>query len=245
MIGAVVRRELLALYGTALGWLALAVAQWILAWLLFAQLEAYEALQPRLSAAGSTLGAADLVIAPTLNTAGLLVMLIAPLFGMQGLAAERRGARLALLLTAPAAPATLVLGKFFGQWLALLAVPALALGMTATLGLAVPLDLGRVASAALGLGLLAGFAAAVTLWLSSLGSHPAATAAGAYGVLLLLWLLDAAGSGAAWHWLALAPHLTAPLQGLVRVTDLAYFLSLTLAALALTTYRLWRLGGGR
>ena len=56
---------------------------------------------------------------------------------------------MALLLGAPVTPAAIVAGKFLGQWLALLTIPALALAMTATLGFAVPLDAGRLAGAAL------------------------------------------------------------------------------------------------
>jgi ABC-2 type transport system permease protein len=245
VITALARRELLAVFGTPLGWFALAVAQWALAWLLFLQLEAYEEMQPRLTAAGSTLGVTDLVITPTLNTASVLVMLIGPLFGLQGFAAERRSGRMALLLGAPVAPAAIVAGKFLGQWLALLTIPALALAMAATLGLAVPLDTGRLAAAALGLAGVAAMTAALGLWLSGYGRQPAAAAAATYGVLLVLWLLDSAGAEAAWQPLALAPRLARTLQGLVHAADMAYFVGLVLAGLTLATYRLWRAGGGR
>jgi ABC-2 type transport system permease protein len=245
VIGALAQRELTALYATPLGWLALAVSQLILAWLFFAQLEVYQELETELVASGTSLGAADLIVAPTLNTAGLLLLLIAPLFGMQGFAAERRNGSLALLLASPVGPLTLVLGKFLGQWLALWPLVVLALLTTASLGLAIPLDFGRLASSALGLLALSGLAAAVALWLSSLSVQPAAAAAATYGVFLLLWLLDAGGRETAWQWFALTPHLGAPLQGLARLTDLLYFVGLCLAALALATHRLWRLGGGR
>jgi ABC-2 type transport system permease protein len=245
MIAALARRELLAVFGTPLGWLALAVAQWVLAWLFFLQLEAYEELQPRLTAAGSALGVTDLVITPTLNTAGVLVLLIGPLFGMQGFAAERRSGRMALLLGAPVTPGAIVAGKFLGQWLALLTIPMLAIVMTATLGFAIPLDAGRLAAAMLGLAGVAALTAALGLWLSGYGRQPAAAAAATYGVLLVLWLLDSTGAQAAWQGLALAPRLARTLQGMVHAADLAYFVGLVLAGLALATYRLWQAGGGR
>ncbi len=246
MIFALARRELLALYTTPLAWLVLAGGQLILAWLFFAQLEVYQQIQPQLGASGSPLGLTDLVVAPTLNTAGLLLLLAAPLFGLQGIAAERRDGRIALLLSAPVSPLTLAAGKLLGQWLALLPLLLLALLTVTSLQSGTALDLGRLCGALLGLATLALFAAAVALWLSSLGSHPGAAAAAAYGLLLLLWLLDTGSNpDAPWQWLALAPHLGAPLKGLVRLTDLLYFGGLSGAALALTTYRLWQLGGGR
>ena len=246
MLPALIRRELLALYTTPLAWLVLAAGQLILAWLFFAQLEVYQKIQPSLAAGGALLGLTDLVAAPTLNTAGLLILVAAPLFGLQGIAAERRDGRIALLLSAPASPLTLAAGKLLGQWLALLPLPALALLTVGSLLDAAPLDLGRLLAAGIGLSLLALMAAAVALWISGLGSHPGAAAAGAYALLFLLWLLDTGTNpDAPWQWLALTPHLGAALKGLLRLTDLLYFGGLSAAALALTTHRLWQLGGGR
>lgn len=245
MILALAARELRALYTTPLAWLVLAGGQLILAWLFLTQLEVYQKIEPQLSVAGSVLGLADLVVMPTLNSAGLLLLLAAPLFGLQGIAAERRDGRIALLLSAPVAPLTLAVGKWLGQWLALLPLLLLALLTVGSLWAAAPLDPGRLATSALGLALFAAMAAAASLWLSSLGSHPAAAAAAAYGLLFLLWLLDSGGRDAPWQWFALTPHLSPSLKGLLRFSDLAYFGGLTTAALALTAHRLWQLRGGR
>ena len=246
MILTIARRELLLLYSTLLPWIALASAQLIITWLLFAQLEAYQKIQPDLVAGGSALGITDLVAIPTLNTTALLLLLVAPLFGMQGIAAERRDGRLALFLSAAPSPLVVTLGKVFGQWLALWPLIALAALPVASLLFATPLDTGRLLSATSSLILLALLTSAVSLWFSSLGSHPAATAAGAYGLLLLLWLLDTGDAAqTSWSWFALSPHLAAPFKGLLRISDLMYFLGISAAAIGLTTHKLWQLGGGR
>ena len=246
MILAIARRELMLLYTTTLPWTVLAAAQCILAWLLFAQLDAYRKIQPDLVAGGSSLGITELVAMPTFNTVALLVLLVAPLFGMQGIAAERRDGRMALFLAPAVSPLAVALGKALGQWLALWPLLALAVLTVSSLLLATPLDTGRVLSAALALGLLALMASTITLWLSGIGTHPAATAAGAYGLLLLLWLLDSGGAEpASWSWFALSPHLAAAFKGLLRVSDLVYYLGISAAAIGLTVHRLWQLGGGR
>lgn len=246
MILIIARRELLMLYTTLLPWIALASVQLIIAWLLFAQLEAYQKIQPDLLAGGSSPGVTELVAMPTFNTAALSILLIAPLFGMQGIAAERRDGRLALFLAASPSPLVVALGKALGQWLALWPLIALVVLSVASLLLATPLDLGRLLSATVALALLALLAATVTLWLSSLSTQPAATAVSAYGLLLLLWLLDSGDAAqASWSWFALTPHLAAPLEGLLRGSDLVYYLGCSTAAIGLTTHKLWRLGGGR
>ena len=243
MIGTLARRELRGLYTTAGGWLALAAAQLLLAWMLFAQLEIYVKIQPRLTALASPLGIGDLVIAPTLASAALVLLLLVPLLGMGSIAGEVHSGRMALLLSSPVSALQLVLGKWLGLWLASLPVVALVTGMAVALGLASDLDAGRLAAGVLGLALLAAMTSAVTLWFSSLGEQPLSAAALSWGLLFLLWFIDASGDGGL-ALLSLKSHLEPFFRGLVSSESLIWFLTLTLAPLALTVHRVWRLGGG-
>jgi ABC-2 type transport system permease protein len=225
-------------------WLLLAFGQLIVAWLCFAQLEAFAKIAPQLKAGGATLGAMDLVITPTLNSLVLLLLLGAPLLAMGSLAGEVHSGRIALWLSSPVSATQIVLGKALGLWLASLPLLLSATLTLAALGLGVDLDWPRFALAAGGLLLFSLWLGGVTLFLSGLFEHPAAALAASYGTLLFLWLLDSlSGPSAAWSWFALLPHVKPWFQGLLRSQDVVFFVVTGLAALLLTGHAIARRRG--
>jgi ABC-type multidrug transport system permease subunit len=214
-------------------WWLLAAASWLIcAWLLFAQLQVYQQIQPRLVASGTLLGVNDLLIAPTLNTLSLLILLSAPLLGMNAISEERRSGRLPLLLSGPLSPARLLLGKWLGILLPLWLIVLIVFGMLASLAPGMHLDWPRLGVSLLGLLMLGALAAAIGLLGSSLARQAAGAFATALGLLGLLWLgdsfLDPQAPG---YWLALAPRLARLLRGVLYSDDLVYFATLGLAAL--------------
>ncbi len=224
-------------------WWLLAAASWLIcAWLLFAQLQVYQEIQPRLAAGGSLLGVNDLLIAPTLNTLSLLILLIAPVLGMNALSEERRSGRLSLLLAGPLSPVQLLLGKWLGILLPLLLIVAGIFAMLASLATGMHLDWPRLGVALLGLGALSALASAVALLGSALARHAAGAFAIGLGLLGLLWLGDSVidPQAPAW-WLALGPRLARLLRGTLYSDDLVYFLVLGLGALLLALPPLLRL----
>jgi ABC-2 type transport system permease protein len=225
-------------------WVLLAFTQLIIAWLSFAQLQAFAEIAPQLKAGGSRLGAMDLVVMPTLNSLVLLLLLASPLLAMGSMAGEIRSGRIALWLSAPVSARQIVLGKALGLALASLPLLASSLATLAALGLGIELDGPRFALAAVWLLLFVLWLGCVNLFLSSLFDHPAAALAASYGVLLFLWLLDSlSGPTAPWHWWALLPHLEPALEGLWRSQDLAFFVATGLAALLLAAYAVARRRG--
>lgn len=244
MIGAVALHEFRRLRAGLVFWLLLAFAQLLIAWLAFAQLEAFAAIAPQLAASGTALGPMDLVITPTLNSLLLVMLLGVPLLAMGSLSGEAHSGRLALWLSAPVGTGTLVLGKLLGVWMAG-SILLLSAGATlVALGFGIAMDWPRLA---LGLGFLALlllWVSALTLAVSAWIGHPVAALAAAYGVLLFLWLLDSlVSAGAAWTWIALLPHARPALGGLLRSQDLVYLAATGGAALLLAAYRLARLRG--
>ncbi|MEJ2694893.1 MAG: ABC transporter permease, partial [Candidatus Thiodiazotropha sp.] len=86
---------------------------------------------------------------------------------------------------------------------------------------------------------------AIALYTSVLSENPSVAAAGAYGLLLLISLLDQqTESGSLLHWLAWPSHLLNLQLGLVHSADLAYFMILTALFLGLALYRLDRRRSG-
>ena len=218
-------------------WLILAITQLLIAWLLFAQLEGFARIAPQLAASGAALGPMDLIIAPTLGSLVLILIFSIPLLGQGGFATEHRQGRLTMWLSSPRGSMELVLGRVFGLFLS--GLPLLvSSGLTvAAIGFGVEFDWLRFITA---LGMLVVFLlwlSAMVIGLSTLTDHPVAALSMAYGVLLFLWLLDSFGSAdAAWHRIALLPHVQPWLGGLLRSQDMAYFVATGAATLVLATY---------
>lgn len=244
-VSSIAARELRSLYATPVAWVLLAASQILLAWLMFAQLEVYLEIQPRLIAAGSQLGIIQLVVIPTLNTNALMLLVIIPLLGARSFSSEMQSGRISLLLSSPISPLQLVLGKWLGLVLAAAPVTGLAILMALTLELGSSLDTGQLFSSTLGLLLVTGMTTALTLWLSSITRQVMVAAALAYGLLFLLWLLDSHSGGGVLASFALSPHLQPFLKGLIQFSHLMYFIAIILLGLGLATHRLWRLGGGK
>ncbi|MCB1722568.1 MAG: ABC transporter permease subunit [Chromatiaceae bacterium] len=216
-------------------WLLLAAGQMTVAWLAFAQLEAFADIAPRLKAGGATLGATDLVVMPTFNSLLLVLLLGTPLLAMGSIAGEAHSGRLALWLASPLSASRIIVGKVLGLWLGLLPLVASASVTLAALGIGVALDPARLALAVAAMLIVSLWLAAVTVWLSSLFDRPAAALTASYAVLLFLWLLDTfSGDATSWRTWALLPHVQPMLRGLLRAQDLTYFAATALTALLLT-----------
>ncbi len=236
-------RELRGLFVTPFGWIALAMMQFVAAWLFLVQLEGFVQLQPRLAALPGAPGVTDLVVAPVLAQVAVLLLLVMPLVSMRAISGERQAGTLQLLLAAPVGAGEIVLGKFLGT----LAFGLLALGLLGLMPLALlvgtALDLGKLLAGLLGLVLLLGALAAIGLLLSTLVTQPAAAAAGTFGLLLLLWVADSGvPPDSALAWISLSHHLQPFLRGIVDTADIAYYLLVIVTTLALSTRRL---EGGR
>ncbi len=245
MIWTIARREILGFYATPVAWLLIAAAQAILAWLLFKQLEVYQQIQPQLTAAGSTLGINDLVIAPTYSTAALMLLVITPLLGMRSFADEMSSGRIRLLLSSSASAIDLVLGKWLGLVITLLPLIVLMLLMALALSLGSSVDIGKLITSTGALLLLLGMSAAVSVLTSTLTSQPAIAAVLAYALLLLLWIIESPDGQSGFNMIAILPHIQPLFQGSLILSSLTYFLSLTLAALTLGSHRIWQYGGGQ
>jgi ABC-2 type transport system permease protein len=244
MIAAIALHEWRRLRAGMMFWLLLAFGQLTIAWLSFAQLEAFATIAAQLKAGGSLLGAMDLVITPTLNSLVLLLLLSMPLLAMGSLAGEVHSGRIALWLSSPVSGTQLVLGKALGLWLASLPLLVSATLTLAALGLGVSLDWPRFALAVAGLLLFSLWLGSVTLFISGLFDHPAAALAASYGILLFLWLLDSlSGPAAPWYWLALLPHVKPWFEGLLLTQDIVFFAATALAALLLAGYAIARRRG--
>ncbi len=249
MIFAIAGRELRSLFLSPLAWSMLAVVQLIFAYMYLAQIDFFIQVQPRLPMLPSAPGMTEIIAVPLLGNAAMVLLLVVPLITMRLISDERRNQTLSLLFAAPISMASIVVGKFLGVMTFLLLMLLMILMMPLALLLGGTLDFGVLAAASLGLFLLLASFAALGLFMSSLTAQPTIAAVSTFGVLLLLWILDWAGSNAGsgtgsgqgndvLAYLSILRHYEALLKGVFNSADLIYYLLFIAMFLVLTVRRL-------
>jgi ABC-2 type transport system permease protein len=244
MIFTIAARELRSLFLSPLAWSILAVVQLILAYLFLSQLDGYMQVQSQLLGMSGAPGVTEIVVAPVFGNATIILLLVVPLLTMRLVSEERRSQTLSLLLSAPLSMSEIVIGKFFGVMGFLLIMVAMIMLMPLSLLLGGTLDFGVLASAVLGLMLLLACFAAVGLFMSTLTDQPTVAAISSFGVLLMLWIIDWAGSNDAGHvselfaYLSILRHFESLLRGVFDSSDVIYYLLFVTVFIGLSIRRL-------
>lgn len=247
MIKLIALRELKTLFLSPLAWAILAVTQIILCYQFLAQLETYLQMQSKLSVLENSPGLTDLVIAPLLGGAAIILLLIIPLLTMRLISEEQRNQTLPLLFSAPISMTQIILGKYLGilGFLLLLLIMIALMPLSLLLGSAI--DLGQLFSALLGLLLLLASFAAAGLYMSTLTRQPSIAAVSSFGLLLFLWIINWAGNSAGVYgenilsYFSLLNHFEPLLKGVFSTADIAYYLLFISLFLILAVRRLERL----
>lgn len=175
------------------------------------------------------------------QSAVLLVMIV-PLVTMRQFAEERRLGTLELLLTAPIREIELVLAKFLASLLVSLVMIALTICYPLTLQAVAEPSWALIASGYLGLVLLACALTAMGLAISAATASQVVAGAFGMGLFLLLWMMDALAQLLPDPWdnlfvnVSLLAHFTPLATGGLYLSDVGYFLTLTLVGLLLA----WR-----
>ncbi|MCU7844115.1 MAG: ABC transporter permease [Candidatus Thiodiazotropha sp. (ex Monitilora ramsayi)] len=220
---------------TPLAWITLAISLCLLSWQFLGTLEAFVGMQP----GDRTLGLTHHLGLQLFGLAAVVMFFITPLLTMRLFSETFRNGTYTLLSSAPIPVGKIVLGKATGILLLQCLFILIPASLCLTLAGSTTLDLGVIAAATLGLLLLSAFYTAIGLYFSILGESTAVAAAGAYGLMLLLSLLDQhTESDSFLHWLAWPSHYLNFQVGLVDSSDIAYFLLMTLFFLILSHYRL-------
>jgi ABC-2 type transport system permease protein len=237
-------RELRSLFLSPLSWAVLAITQVFVAYTFLVKLELFLQLKPYLPELAGAPGLTAIVVAPAVKAAAMVMLLAAPLVTMRLISEERRSGTLSLLMSAPISMTDIVLGKFLGA-MGFFGIVVLVISLTPLSLLAGGnLDFGLFASSILGLLLLIASFAAAGLFMSTLSAHPAVAGVSTFGLLLLSWNLDWAGTGAGegvrplFSYIAVTSHFNVLLQGIVDSADLIYSLLVVATFLVLAIRRL-------
>ncbi len=244
IIFSIAARELRSLFLSPLAWTILAVVQFILAYIFLAQIDVFLQVQPRLAALEGAPGMTELVIVPLFGNAAILLLLVVPLVTMRLISEERKAQTISLLFSAPVSMTEIIIGKYLGIMGFLFIMLGLITLMPLALLLGGALDGGMLLSGLLGLTLLLASFAAVGLFMSTLTAQPAVAAISTFGVLLLLWILDWAGSNSpggikgVFGYLSMLRHYELLLKGMFDSSDMIYYLLLVILFLGLSVHRL-------
>ena len=245
MIWVIGRREFIAMFQAPLAWVILAVIQFILGYMFLTNLDNFFLLQPQLMTLQNTPGVTDIVVAPLMQVAAIILLMVMPLLTMRSIAEEKRNRSLTLLVSAPLSMTEIVLGKFAGLMLFVLVLVSMLMLMPLSLYLGTSPDSGKLLSIYLGMLLLLGAFSAIGLYLSSLTENQTIAAVGSFGILLMLWIIDwlseSVTSGQSLlAYLSLLGHHESLLEGVFDSSDIAYYLLLITAFLGLTIRQLDR-----
>lgn len=243
MIWTLAGRELKTLFLSPLAWVILAIVQGLCAYFFLLYLDLFMQLQPRIAAAPSGPGVTDIIVAPLFSTAATVLLLVVPLLTMRLVSEERRAKTLSLLISAPVSMTEIILGKFLGVFSFVFIMLVLIAIMPLSLLAGGSIDTGLWLSGFLGLSLLLGTFCSIGLFISTLTRQPTVAAIGTFGILLMLWILNLAGStgnggGELFAYLSLLTHYQQLLQGVFSSSDVFYYLLVTITCLILSIRRL-------
>jgi ABC-2 type transport system permease protein len=242
-------REFRSLFLSPLAWAMLAVTQIILCYQFLSQLETYLQLQARLSVLEQSPGITDLVIAPLLGGAAIILLLIVPLLTMRLVSEEQKNQTLPLLFSAPVSMSQIILGKYFGVLLFLSLLIMMIALMPLSLLFGAAIDIGQLSSGLLGLFLVVASFTSAGLYMSTLTRQPAIAAVSSFGLLLFLWIINWASDineaqiygDNILSWLSMLTHFELLLKGVFSTADIAYFVLFIMLFLVLAIRRLDRL----
>ncbi|HEX2237385.1 MAG TPA: ABC transporter permease subunit [Gammaproteobacteria bacterium] len=244
MILTIAKAELRRMFYSPLAWATLAVVLFILGLLFLILVDNYlTTIQAQLVGIPGAPGVTDIVLAPVMLWAGVIMLTVSPLQTMRAFSEERQQGSLTLLTSAPLSTTELVLGKY----LALLVFILVLLGLLALIPLslagATQLDWGKIMASLLGLFLLLASFSAAGLFISSQTKTPLIAAMSSFGLLMFLVVLYMSGSAEStasdlFIYLSHFGHLLPFLQGLFDSSDLIYYLLFSAVFLILTIRRL-------
>ena len=190
----------------------------------------------------------EIVVGPMVT----LILFVTPAITMRLLAGEQSSGTIELLLTAPVRDWELVIGKWLGGFLFMFSLLAVTWVYPIILNRLIDpgIEQGLLITGYLGLMMLCASLIAIGVAVSSLFRNQNAAFFATLGVFLLFWLIGipseaSGGGGGVFSYLDIRGHFYNNLfRGVIDLSDVVYFLSLTILALFLGSVsietRRWR-----
>lgn len=172
------------------------------------------------------------VLMPTFGAINFILLIITPFITMRLIAEEKKEKTLALLLSSPIEPLSIVLGKYFSAILFVVFILLGTLSFPAILFISGKIELPIILSSYLGILFSVSAYIALGLFFSSCTENQIIAGTLSFGGLLFLWLISWAAKGTGTFWsefltqVSLVAHFSNFAYGIIDTGDIFYFLSL-------------------
>jgi ABC-2 type transport system permease protein len=210
------------------------------------QLQTLDYAQNQQSWAMERMNLTDWVMGPVFMNMSVFFLIMLPMLTMRLFAEERRQRTLELLMTVPVRPIQLVVGKY----LSAVVIMGIMLGLTVIFPILLaifggghdtsPVDWRTIGASYLGLFLLGMAIVAIGLFASAVTESQIVAVITGFAVLLLFWVIGLAARGQQGFWggfleyMSLSSHLENFVRGIIKASDVVYYVSITSVGLFLT-----------
>ena len=241
MIINIARKELKSLFSSPMGWVVLALLQFVFGTFFLIGVDQYLQTMSGIVRPEERLGVTEYVGSNVFGIASFIMLFAVPLLSMRLISDERRQQTLTFLFSAPLSLTEIVLGKFFGLVTFLSIIIFFMAAMMSTLNLWSEIDFGYITANILGLWLLVASFSALGVYVSSMTQQPVVAGIITFVALFGLLILDhflAGDPSSVVSYFSLMHHFEPFSRGLLDTKDVAYFLLFIITFLTLTVRRL-------
>ncbi|MFA6180112.1 MAG: ABC transporter permease subunit [Candidatus Methylopumilus sp.] len=241
MIINIARKELKSLFASPMGWVILALLQFVFGTFFLIGIDQYFQTMSGVIRPEERLGVTEYVGHNVFSIASMVMLFAVPLLSMRLISEERRQQTLTFLFSAPLSLTEIVLGKFFGLVSFLTIVILFIAAMMSALNLWSDVDFGYIIANVMGLWFLVASFSALGIYVSSLTQQPVVAGIITFVALFALLILDyffAGDPSSNIAYLSLMRHFEPFSRGLIDTRDFAYFLLFIITFLTLTVRRL-------
>ncbi|MES2554259.1 MAG: ABC transporter permease subunit [Pseudomonadota bacterium] len=241
MIINIARKELKSLFASPMGWIILALLQFVFGTFFLMGIDQYFQTMSGIIRPEERLGVTEFIGRNVFTIASMVMLFAVPLLSMRLISEERRQQTLTFLFSAPLSLTEIVLGKFFGLVSFLTITIVFITAMMSTLNLWSDIDFGYLVANVIGLWFLVASFSALGIYVSSLTQQPVVAGIITFIALFGLLILDyffANDPTSGFAYLSLMRHFEPFSRGLLDTRDFAYFLLFIITFLTLTVRRL-------
>lgn len=241
MIFNIIRKELKSLFSSPMGWVVLALLQFVFGTFFLIGVDQYFQTMSGAMRPEQRVGVTAFVGQSVFGIASFVMLFAVPLLSMRLISEERRQQTLTFLFSAPLTITEIVLGKFLGLVTFLSIVIFFIAAMLSSMNLWTEVDFGYILSNVLGLWLLVASFSALGIYVSSLTNQPVVAGIITFVALFALLILDHFFAGdptSTMAYLSLMRHFEPFSRGLLDTKDFVYFVLFIITFLTLTIRRL-------